>query len=132
MNFYESTEKWVLESSDQELTEFFAAFNKDEKEDHRDIIHLINYFITKKYPDNWVEKYFEFRGLIAKATDAGELDGVIDKIIADNQQVSDDLKAGKLAALGRLIGLVRKALPSSNPSDAKKALELRFNLKVSV
>jgi len=128
MNFIESTEKWVLESSDAELTEFFAAFNKDEAEEHQEILRLVNHFVYKKYPEDWVHKYFELRGLIAKATDAGELDGVIDKIIADNQQVSDDLRAGKLAALGRLIGLVRKALPSSNPGEAKKILEQKFNL----
>lgn len=54
----------------------------------------------------------------------------IDKVIENNPDVVKDLTQGKLVALGRLIGLVRKEMPSANPIETKEALETKFNVKM--
>lgn len=120
-----------MSSSDDELTEFHSVFTAEERnsEDFKDLFQLIQHFIIKKFPDDFVTKYFQYRNLLTKEMDTGELGSVIDKVVAENKQLSDDLNAGKAAAAGRLIGMVRKVLPSSNPLEVKKMIEQKFNLQ---
>lgn len=54
----------------------------------------------------------------------------IEKVIQENPRIVQDLEKGNLRALGSLIGLTRKELPSANPIETKETLESRFNVKV--
>jgi hypothetical protein len=54
----------------------------------------------------------------------------LDKVIENNPDVVKDLTTGKLVAIGKLIGLVRKEMPSANPIETKEAIEAKFNVKM--
>jgi aspartyl-tRNA(Asn)/glutamyl-tRNA(Gln) amidotransferase subunit B len=53
-------------------------------------------------------KIVEAEGL-AQTSDAGELETIVDKVIADNPGPAKDFRSGKEKALGRLIGEAMKA-----------------------
>ncbi|WP_267898538.1 MULTISPECIES: Asp-tRNA(Asn)/Glu-tRNA(Gln) amidotransferase subunit GatB [Actinomadura] len=55
-------------------------------------------------------------------SDEGELNSVIDQVIADNADVADKIRAGKVAAAGALVGAVMKA--TRGQADAGRAREL--------
>ncbi|MGP4027849.1 Asp-tRNA(Asn)/Glu-tRNA(Gln) amidotransferase subunit GatB [Actinomadura sp. 3N407] len=55
-------------------------------------------------------------------SDEGELASVIDQVIADNADVADKIRAGKVAAAGALVGAVMKA--TRGRADAGRAREL--------
>lgn len=54
------------------------------------------------------EKIVEEKGLI-QISDAGELEGIVEEILAENQQSIEDYRAGRDRALGFLVGQVMKA-----------------------
>jgi aspartyl-tRNA(Asn)/glutamyl-tRNA(Gln) amidotransferase subunit B len=54
--------------------------------------------------------------------DDGALLGIIDQVIADNPDVADKIRSGKVAAAGALVGAVMKA--SRGKADAGRAREL--------
>jgi aspartyl-tRNA(Asn)/glutamyl-tRNA(Gln) amidotransferase subunit B len=68
-------------------------------------------------PDTVVEA----RGLKI-VSDSGELDTVIDQVIADNAAVAEKIRGGKVAAVGALVGGVMKA--TRGQADAGRAKEL--------
>jgi aspartyl-tRNA(Asn)/glutamyl-tRNA(Gln) amidotransferase subunit B len=68
-------------------------------------------------PDTVVEA----RGLQI-VRDSGELDTVIDQVIADNAAVAEKVRGGKVAAVGALVGGVMKA--TRGQADAGRAKEL--------
>ncbi|WP_433497685.1 Asp-tRNA(Asn)/Glu-tRNA(Gln) amidotransferase subunit GatB [Sphaerimonospora sp. CA-214678] len=68
-------------------------------------------------PDEVVEK----RGLRI-VSDEGELSAIIDRVLADNADVADKVRGGKIAAVGALVGGVMKA--SRGKADAGRAREL--------
>jgi len=69
----------------------------------------------------------EENGLI-QVRDDGQLDAWVDDAIAANPQAADDVRAGKMAAIGRLVGHVMKL--SAGKADAKSVSEkLRSKLK---
>ena len=55
-------------------------------------------------------------------SDSGELEGVIDQVIADNPDVAEKIRGGKVAAAGALVGGVMKA--TRGQADAGRAKEL--------
>ena len=54
--------------------------------------------------------------------DAGELETIVDQVIADNAEVADKVRAGKVAAAGALVGAVMKA--TRGQADAARVREL--------
>jgi len=69
----------------------------------------------------------ESNGLI-QVRDEGQLDAWVADAIAANPQAADDVRAGKMAAIGRLVGHVMKL--SAGQADAKSVSEkLREKLK---
>jgi aspartyl-tRNA(Asn)/glutamyl-tRNA(Gln) amidotransferase subunit B len=68
-------------------------------------------------PDEVVEK----RGLKV-VSDEGELTAVVDQVIADNPDVVEKIRSGKVAAAGALVGAVMKA--TKGQADAGRAREL--------
>jgi aspartyl-tRNA(Asn)/glutamyl-tRNA(Gln) amidotransferase subunit B len=55
-------------------------------------------------------------------SDAGELEAIVDQVIADNADAADKVRGGKVAAAGALVGAVMKA--TRGQADAKRAREL--------
>ena len=73
-------------------------------------------FETGKSPDDIVKE----QGLI-QISDEGELEGIIDKILDENEQSIIDFKAGKDRAVGFLVGQVMKASRGkANPQIVNK------------
>ncbi|MQA96401.1 MAG: Asp-tRNA(Asn)/Glu-tRNA(Gln) amidotransferase subunit GatB [Streptosporangiales bacterium] len=67
------------------------------------------------------DKVVEARGL-AIVSDDGALGDVVDQVIADNPDVADKIRGGKVAAAGALVGAVMKA--TRGQADAGRAREL--------
>jgi len=63
----------------------------------------------------------EKRGLRV-VSDEGELLALIDKVIAENAEVAEKVRGGKIAAVGALVGGVMKA--SRGKADAARARQL--------
>jgi aspartyl-tRNA(Asn)/glutamyl-tRNA(Gln) amidotransferase subunit B len=69
-----------------------------------------------------IEKYIADHGLLQKS-DAGDIQPIIDKIIADNEKVVAEYKAGKTASLQFLIGQAMKAAKgAANPTVIRELL----------
>ena len=67
------------------------------------------------------EEIVEKRGL-AVVSDEGALSAAVDKAIADNPDVADKIRDGKVAAAGALIGQVMKAMKGQADAGAARAL----------
>jgi aspartyl-tRNA(Asn)/glutamyl-tRNA(Gln) amidotransferase subunit B len=60
---------------------------------------------------------------LAQTSDAGELETIVDKVIADNPGPAEDFRGGKEKALGRLIGEAMKASGGkANPKTVREIL----------
>lgn len=57
-----------------------------------------------------------------KAVDSSELDSLCEQLIAENPGVIDQIREGKLKAIGALIGKARKANPNIDPNQLKDTL----------
>ena len=58
------------------------------------------------------------------STDQGELEGWVDAAIAANTQAADDVRAGKMAAIGRIVGAVVKQAGGSVDGKTAQAMIL--------
>lgn len=67
-----------------------------------------------------VETAFGALGIVK--VDAGELDSLCQQLIADNPKVVEEVKSGKLKAVGSLIGQARKINSNVNPGELRKKL----------
>ena len=64
-----------------------------------------------------------------KKTDTGALDGLVDKVIAENQDVVERVKAGNMKLLNALTGMVMKASnPKPNPKVVTEILTAKLGL----
>jgi aspartyl-tRNA(Asn)/glutamyl-tRNA(Gln) amidotransferase subunit B len=57
-----------------------------------------------------------------RAVDASALDDLCRQILNANPQVLEDFKAGKVQAIGALIGQARKINPNANPQSVRESL----------
>lgn len=65
---------------------------------------------------------------LEQVSDAGELEKIVDKVLADNPQSIEDYKAGKKKAIGFLMGQVMKASRGkANPGMATKMLQEKMS-----
>ncbi|MEW5867004.1 MAG: Asp-tRNA(Asn)/Glu-tRNA(Gln) amidotransferase subunit GatB [Bacillota bacterium] len=79
-------------------------------------------FTTGKPPDQVVAE----RGLV-QITDEGELAKVVDEVIAENQPVADEVRAGKDKAMTFLVGQVmKKTRGRANPQAVNRLLRDRL------
>ena len=77
--------------------------------------------------DNDVDALIKSLGL-AQVSDAGELEGIVAKAIADNPQSVEDYKAGKGKALGHLMGQVMRATKGkANPQMVNELLRKKLS-----
>jgi aspartyl-tRNA(Asn)/glutamyl-tRNA(Gln) amidotransferase subunit B len=74
-----------------------------------------------------LEVIVERRGL-RQVSDAGELGGVVDRVIADNADAAEKFRAGNESVIGFLVGQVMKASGgSANPKLAQELLRERLS-----
>lgn len=76
--------------------------------------------------DKDAEVIVKEKGMV-QISDAGEITGIIDKVIADNPQSVADFKAGKEKAIGFLVGQIMKQTKGrANPEMVNKLLRERL------
>jgi len=72
------------------------------------------------------EQIVEEKGLV-QISDASALEKVVDEVIAENQSVADDYRAGKDKAIGRLVGQVmKKTKGQANPKLVNELLRKKL------
>ena len=59
------------------------------------------------------------KSLGIEKVDAGELESLCQALLAKNPQIVEDLKNGKLKAVGAIIGQARQQNPNANPNDVR-------------
>jgi len=57
-----------------------------------------------------------------KAVDAGEIESLCQQIIDENQGVIEQIRGGKVQAVGSLIGKAKKLNPNINPNLVKETI----------
>jgi aspartyl-tRNA(Asn)/glutamyl-tRNA(Gln) amidotransferase subunit B len=69
----------------------------------------------------------EKRGLL-QGGDDGAVDAAIDALIAQNPKPLQDVRAGKQAAMGALVGMVMRSTKGLNPKTVQERLRARLNV----
>lgn len=113
---YQSIRKYVFESTDDELIEFFNTVSKE------DWIIPFNWAVQEKYPDEYVYKYFLFRGLLLETKSSGEILDYLKIIISKNEKAWNDYISGNDKVIGRFLGLLIKEY-KVDPKLAKETIE---------
>ena len=57
-----------------------------------------------------------------EAVDAGAIESLCQELLAENPQVVDDVRGGKVQAIGPLIGQSKKKNPNANPKEVREML----------
>lgn len=82
---------------------------------------------TNICPEN-LEEYAENSGYI-QMNDSGELEKIVEQVIADNPKPVEDVKNGEIKAVGFLVGQVMKASAGkANPAEAQKIIRAKLEL----
>jgi len=68
-----------------------------------------------------IDEIIKEKGL-AMVSDTGQLDGVIETILANNQKIADDFRGGKQGAIGPLIGQVMKEVKGADPKTVRQMI----------
>jgi aspartyl-tRNA(Asn)/glutamyl-tRNA(Gln) amidotransferase subunit B len=84
---------------------------------------VFNYMVD--HPQASVESATDALGI--KAVDTSEIDNLCDELLAANPQVIADVRAGKMQALGMLIGQSKKKNPNANPQLVRETLLAKIN-----
>lgn len=73
-----------------------------------------------------IEKYAEEQGLIQVSSE-GEIEAIVDTVIAENEQAARDVRSGELKAIGFLVGQVMKASQGkANPAVVQQLLKKKL------
>jgi aspartyl-tRNA(Asn)/glutamyl-tRNA(Gln) amidotransferase subunit B len=78
-------------------------------------------FLTGKMPESIVKE----KGIQPPISDEGELERIIEGVIADNPKAANDYRAGKVNALQRLIGQVMQQTRGQAKADTVRTLLMR-------
>ena len=65
------------------------------------------------------------RASLIVSNDQGQLEAWVDAAIAANKQAADDVRAGKMAAIGRIVGAVVKQAGGSVDGKAAQAMIMK-------
>jgi len=125
IQFIERINDYIFYSSDGELTEFFTYIHSLKvgvDSDEYKYFKLYNIALYLKDPDNYVENYFKFRGLLIEEKSSDELVSALKSVISGNQKAWDEYKKGNDKAIGRFIGLLVKE-HKLDPKIAKDIIE---------
>ncbi len=80
-----------------------------------------------EHPQESVDEAVAALGI--KSVDHSEIDALCDELLAANPQVIDDVRAGKMQAVGMLIGQAKKKNPNANPQLVRETLLVKINGK---
>lgn len=128
---YDSIRDFVLGASEEELTEFFTYLHnltKDMSKEDKSLFHYdmdmayFNRAVAERYPEDYVEKYFQFRNLLIKENSTEDIVEYLKIIISKNEKAWKEYKEGNDKAIGRFIGLLGKEY-KVDPKVAKGAIE---------
>lgn len=84
---------------------------------------VFNYLLD--HPQATVDAATEALGI--EAVDTSEIDTLCDELLAANPQVIEDVRAGKMQALGMLIGQAKKKNRNANPQLVRETLLAKIN-----
>lgn len=75
-----------------------------------------------------IEEFASTKGLIQKS-DAGEIEKIVEQVLADNQQAAQDVANGEMKAIGFLVGQVMKASKGqANPGMAQQIIRKKLGV----
>lgn len=78
-------------------------------------------------PEN-IEEFANQKGLIQKS-DEGEIEKIVEQVLADNQQAAQDVANGEMKAIGFLVGQVMKASKGqANPGMAQQIIRKKLGV----
>ncbi len=77
------------------------------------------------HPSSSVDDATDALGI--KAVDTSEIESLCDELLAANPQVIEDVRGGKMQALGMLIGQAKKKNPNANPQLVRETLLSKIN-----
>lgn len=78
-------------------------------------------------PDN-IEEFANQKGLIQKS-DEGEIEKIVEQVLADNKQAAQDVAKGEMKAIGFLVGQVMKASKGqANPGLAQQIIRKKLGV----
>ncbi|MDZ7786155.1 MAG: Asp-tRNA(Asn)/Glu-tRNA(Gln) amidotransferase subunit GatB [Candidatus Saccharibacteria bacterium] len=87
---------------------------------------LITTVLTSGAEPKDIAKYAEEQGLL-QVSDEGEIEAIVENVIAQNQGAADDVRNGEAKAIGFLVGQVMKASKGkANPQLAKDTLRKKL------
>ena len=79
------------------------------------------------YPDN-LESFAQDKGYI-QMSDSGELEKIVEKVLADNPKPVEDIKSGEMKVIGFLVGQVMKASQGkANPGVAQQIIRDKLDV----
>ena len=78
-------------------------------------------------PDDDAKQVAERLGLL-QVSDTGAIDAAIDALIAQNPKSLQDVRAGKMAALGSLVGMIMKSGKGLNPKMVQERLRAKLGV----
>ena len=74
-----------------------------------------------------VDEYVEHEGL-KQVSDSGELEAIVDKVIADNPAQVEQFRAGKTKLMGFFVGQIMKETQGkANPKQVNALVSSRLN-----
>lgn len=77
--------------------------------------------IAADLPDS-IEGYADKKGFI-QMSDSGEMEKIVDQVIAENPKPVEDIKNGEMKAIGFLVGQIMKlSAGKANPAEAQKLI----------
>lgn len=88
---------------------------------------LITELLTHESLPSSIEQYADQQGFI-QVSDDGEIDKIVQEVIAANPDAASDVRGGETKAIGYLVGQVMKqSLGKANPSLAQELLRKHLN-----
>ncbi|VAX38434.1 Aspartyl-tRNA(Asn) amidotransferase subunit B @ Glutamyl-tRNA(Gln) amidotransferase subunit B [hydrothermal vent metagenome] len=107
------------------LADLLAKVEKEEitNSSAREVFQsLLQYHSEKKEISiDTIQHIIDQKGLAA-VQESGELEAAIDDVISRNQKIADDVRSGKQAAAGPLIGQIMKQLKGADAKKVRKML----------
>lgn len=84
--------------------------------------------LKDKLEDDMIKKYAQDQGFI-QVSDEGEINKIVELVLADNPKAAEDVKNGEMKAIGFLVGQVMKqSKGSANPGLAQELIKKQLGI----
>jgi aspartyl-tRNA(Asn)/glutamyl-tRNA(Gln) amidotransferase subunit B len=75
-----------------------------------------------------IESYASQKGLVQESN-VGEIEKIVEQVLADNAKAAEDVAAGEMKAIGFLVGQVMKASKGqANPGLAQQIIRKKLDI----